>query len=306
MSAQYFRFAAHAAAAHAAAAPRRSALLEQLLARADGFVPVRDWRSDAFRIIAPPTLSMPAVAAAALCAESGPMDAAWVCLAAPVHYVAEMSNVRLAPGGLLALTRAEAETLALDFNGVWRDSGTRLLAGRSAALYCIFDRALQVTTCDPQEVQNLHIEEYLPAGPDAAAVRRLMSEIEMWLFEHAVNGARGARGVPPITGLWLWGGGAPLASLPKTAGFCAGDDVFFNAFAGAASGGAGVIIVPQVPGSDAWHHAESQWLKPAVAQLRSGGISRLDLSAGARCFGVTARARLRFWRRRKPWWEFFN
>jgi hypothetical protein len=231
--------------------------------------------------------------------------AAWVCIAAPVHYVAEMSNVRLAPDGLLALRLAEAEALAVDFDRVWGDSGTRLIAGRSADLYCIFDRALQVTTCDPQDVQNLHIAEYLPAGPDAPALRRLMSEIEMWLFEHAVNGARGGQGLQPITGLWLWGGGAPLASLPKVQGFCAGDDVFFNAFTGVVSGGAGVIVVPEAPGTDAWRVAESRWLGSAIPQLRSGKISRLDLSAGTRCFSVTARATRRFWRRRKPWWEFF-
>jgi hypothetical protein len=93
---------------------------------------------------------------------------------------------------------------------------------------------------------------------------------------------------------------------PKMLGFCAGDDVFFNAFSGAAARGAGVVVVPEVPGSEAWQHAESHWLNPALAQLRSGGISRLDLSAGARCFSVAARARLRFWRRPKPWWEFFG
>ena len=68
---------------------------------------------------------------------------------------------------------------------------------------------------------------------------------------------------------------------------------------------AAVIVMPDVPGSDAWHEAESRWLKPAVAQLREGVISRLDLSAGARSFSVSARAILRFWRRRKPWWEWF-
>ncbi|HWW30389.1 MAG TPA: hypothetical protein VNY80_10265 [Steroidobacteraceae bacterium] len=301
MSAQYFRFIARPAAD-----PGRSPLLEQLLARADGFVPVSDWRSDAFRIIAPQGARMPAVAAAALCAERGPVEAAWVCIAAPVHYVAEMSNVRLAPDGLLTLRLAEAEALAVDFDRVWGDSGTRLIAGRCADLYCIFDRALQVTTCDPQDVLNLPIAEYLPAGPDAPALRRLMSEIEMWLFEHAVNGARGGPGLEPITGLWLWGGGAPLASLPKVQGFCAGDDVFFHIFAGGvAPGGAGVIVVPEVPGTEAWRDAESRWLGPAIAELRSGKISRLDLSAGTRCFSVTARASRRFWRARKPWWEFF-
>ncbi len=299
MSAQYFRFIARTGAD-----PRRSPLLEQLLARADDFAPVSDWRSEAFRLIAPQAAAMPAVAAAALCAERGAVDAAWVGLAAPVHYAAEMNNVRMAPDGMLALRREEAEALAADFNRVWSDSGTRLIAGRFADLYCIFDRALQVRTCDPEEILGRHIEEYLPAGADAPALKQLMSEMEMWLFEHAVNVARAAHGLERITGLWLWGGGAALASLPEVQGFCAGEDVFFRAFTGEVSG-SGVIVVPQAPGSDAWHDAESRWLEPAAQGLRSGRISRLDLSAGARSFSVTARANRRFWRRRKPWWEYF-
>jgi hypothetical protein len=296
--AQYFRFSARVPE-H----PRRSPLLEQLLARADRFTSLSDWRADAFRLIAP-TMSMPAVAAAALYADCGPMNAFWICIAAPVHYLAEMDNVRLAPEGMLALGPLEAEALAADFNRVWGDSGTHMMAGRSTNLYCIFDRALQVTTFDPADVVDRHIGEYLPAGADAPVVKQLMSEIEMWLFEHAVNSARTARGLPPITGLWLWGGGAGLKSLPKIQGFCAGEDVFFRAFADSAPGGA-VIVMPDVPGSDAWQDAESRWLAPAVAQLREGVLSRLDLSAGARCFSVTTRAASRFWRRRKPWWEWF-
>jgi hypothetical protein len=215
-----------------------------------------------------------------------------------------MNNVRLAPEGMPTLRPDEAEALALDFNRVWSDSGTRLLAGRSAVLYCIFDRALQVTTRDPEDAVGRHIEEYLPVGGGAPLLKQLMSEIEMWLFEHPVNGARAAQGLTPITGLWLWGGGTAITSLPTIQGFCAGNDVFFNAFTRQAAGG-GVIVMPDVPGSDAWREAESRWLKPAVAQLREGVISRLDLSAGARCLSVSARALLRFWRRRKPWWEWF-
>jgi hypothetical protein len=299
VSAQYFRFSAHPPAD-----PRRSSLLERLLARADTFALSSDWRVDAFRVIAPQAATMPAVAAAALYADRGAMEAAWVCIAAPVHYLAEMNNVRLAPEGMPTLRPDEAEALALDFNRVWSDSGTRLLAGRSAVLYCIFDRALQVTTRDPEDAVGRHIEEYLPVGGGAPLLKQLMSEIEMWLFEHPVNGARAAQGLPPITGLWLWGGGTAITSLPTIQGFCAGNDVFFNAFTRQAAGG-GVIVMPDVPGSDAWREAESRWLKPAVAQLREGVISRLDLSAGARCLSVSARALLRFWRRRKPWWEWF-
>jgi hypothetical protein len=299
VSAQYFRFSARPPPD-----PRRSLLLEQLLARADTSASSSDWRLDAFRVIAPQAATMPAVAAAALFADRGVMEAAWVCIAAPVHYLAEMNNVRLAAEGMPILRPDEAEALALDFNRVWSDSGTHLLAGRSAVLYCILDRTLQVTTRDPEDVIGRHIEEYLPVGGGAPVLKQLMSEIEMWLFEHPVNGARTAQGLTPITGLWLWGGGTAITSLPAIQGFCAGNDVFFSAFTRHAAGG-GVIVMPDAPGSDAWHEAESRWLKPAVAQLREGVISRLDLSAGARSFSVSARAILRFWRRRQPWWEWF-
>jgi hypothetical protein len=300
VSSQYFRFLTRGAA------PRRSALLEKLLARADAGRLVGDWRADAFRVIAPHA-PWPGVAPAALCADGAAVDAAaaaWVCLATPVHYVAEMTSVRMSLEGILSMERADAETLALDFNRVWNDSGIRLVAGGSARLYCIFDHTLNVTTRDPQDVLDRYIEEYLPAGADAPRLRQLMSEIEMWLFEHGVNATRAELGLPRISGLWLWGGGAPLASLPKVQGWAAGDDIFFNAFKGEKSD-SGVIVASHVPGDDGWPEVESRWLRPAVAQLRAGRLSRLDLSAGDRCVTLSARAVRRFWRRSKPWWEFF-
>ena len=307
MSSQYFRFLSRSAE------PRRSAFLEQLLARADGGRLVSDWRADAFRVIAPQAL-WPGVAPAALRADGAAVDAAavdapaasaaWVCLATPVHYVADMTSVRMPQGGILSLKQADAETLALDFNRVWNGSGIRLAAGASAHLYGIFDQTLNVTTRDPEDVLERHIEEYLPAGADAPRLRQLMSEIEMWLFEHEVNSTRAHVGAPRVSGLWLWGGGAPLASLPRVQGWAAGDDVFFSAFKGEKSD-SGVIVASQAPGEGGWRDMESRWLEPAVAQLRAGRLSRLDLSAGERCVTLSARAVRRFWRRRKPWWEFF-
>jgi len=68
------------------------------------------------------------------------MDSSWVCVATPVHYIAEMSNVRLPQDGMLALSMASAEALAADFNRVWQGSGISLWAARSAQLLCTFDR----------------------------------------------------------------------------------------------------------------------------------------------------------------------
>jgi hypothetical protein len=308
VSSQYFRFRSRSAE------PLRSAFLEHLLARADAGRLVSDWRADAFRVIAPQALSVPGIAPAALYADgaavdaaavnAAAVDAAWVCLATPVHYIADMTSVRLPQDGMLSIKQADAETLALDFNRVWNGSGIRLTAGASARLYAIFDQTLNVATRDPEDVLERNIEEYLPAGADAPRLRQLMSEIEMWLFEHEVNSTRAHVGLARVSGLWLWGGGAALASLPRVQGWAAGDDVFFSAFKGEESD-SGVIVASQTPGEAGWHDMESRWLKPAVAKLRAGRLSRLDISTGERCVTVTARTNRRFWRRSKPWWEFF-
>ena len=154
MSIHYFRFTHRSAGSR-----QRARLLERLLARADTPTVVTDWRADAFRLIAPQSASMPGVGAAAVCAEQGLVDAASVFIATPVHYVAEMSNVRLAADGILSLSRPDADALAADFNRVWHDAGIRLVSGRSQTpLFCLTDRALDVATRDPEDVLDRHIE----------------------------------------------------------------------------------------------------------------------------------------------------
>jgi hypothetical protein len=309
VSSQYCRFVARGTT------HRRAPLLEKLLARADGWAPVADWRAHAFRVIAPHAVGMPAIAAAVLCAARLPVGTAgaWVCVATPVHYVAEMTSVRLPADGMLSLTPAAAETLASDFNRVWKGSGIRMMAAvstgaRSAQLLCLFDRAFEILTRDPEDVLERHIEEYLPTGTDAAPLRQLISETEMWLFEHEANRARSELGLPAINGLWFWGGGVPIASLPAVQGWTEGDDLFFNALSAPRNEEfpCGVAAARWVPGSDQWHEFESRWLHPAMIALRTRRIQRLQISAADRCFTLTARGLRRFWRRTKPWWESFE
>jgi hypothetical protein len=324
VSSQYFRFVVRDSAR------LRVPLLEQLLARADDWTPVSDWRAEAFRVIAPQAACMPAIAAAALCADRAPVDtaavdtaavgagavdAAWVCVATPVHYVAEMTSVRLGKDGMLSLTPAGADSLAADFNRVWKGSGIHMTAARSAQLFCTFDREMQVVTRDPEDVLGRHIEEFLPVGADSGRLQQLISETEMWLFEHDANRARARLGLPVVNGLWFWGGGAPIASLPNVLGWAAGDDLFFNAFSARKDAArvpadekfpSGVVAAGCVPGNEPWQALESRWLRPALIELRAGRIERLQLSAADRCFTLTARGLRRIWRRRKPWWESFE
>jgi hypothetical protein len=314
VSSHYLRFS------HRCALNRqRSPLLERLLARADGSSAVTDWRADAFRAIAPPHTPMPGVAAAALYAARGSVVGASVFLATPVHYLAEMSNVRLPADGILSLRQGEAEALAADFNRVWSGAAMRLLTGPDADLYCVFEQPIAADTADPGDVLDRHIAEHLPSGAAAPRLRQLMSEIEMWLFEHEVNRTRTARAVPALTGLWLWGGGSALTSLPAVDGWTAGDDPLFKAFAASpailrgaapephapAAAASGVAVIAAQPGTEEWREPETRWLARSLAQLRAGRIERLDLSAGTRCFSVRAGWNWRVWRRRRPWWEWF-
>lgn len=304
-STRYLRFTANIAAS-----PQRSLLLERLLARADASVPVTDWRADAFRVIASPGAPMPGVAAAPLYADFGAVPGASAFIATPVHYVAEMNNVRLPAAGVLSLSASEALVLAGDFDRLWHDAGIRLLAGSSGALYCVTDRPMPAITQDPQQIEGRHIEQHLPAGPAAPRLRRLMSEIEMWLFEHPVNRTRIADSAPAVSALWLWGCADVVSSLPPIDGWAAGDDPFFRAFgarpdSGEPQPGSGVAVIRVVPGAAEWGGIESRWLERSVADLRCGRIARLELSAAERKFIVSARWRRRFWRRPRPWWECF-
>jgi len=302
----YFRLA------HRGAAGReRCALLERLLAGAGAPAAVGDWRAAAFNVIAP-TVPMPGIGAAALCAEGGVAVGSTIFLATPVHYVAELNNVRLPVDGILTLSQPEAVALAADFNRVWQGAGMRLLAGRCAALYCAIDEPIAAATCDPEHVLGRHIAEGMPTGGGAAPLRRLMSEIEMWLFEHAVNQTRRAHASPELSGLWLWGGGPSLDALPAVDGWTAGDDPLFKSFgarglsehAARARAAPAVLVISAEPGTDQWREAESRWLLPSVADLRAGRIGRIQLSAGNLGFSIRARWRWRFVRRR-PWWESF-
>ncbi len=290
-----------------ASAPSPS--LDRLLTHASAPVTSTDWRCDAFGVIAG-AAALPSPAAALLAAD-GALRGPWVCVASPVHLVAGMSNVTLGEDGVLRLDAGEAAALAADFNRVFADSGVRLAVGRAAVLLGVFDRVLRVSTHEPADVVGRDVFECQPLGADAPRLRRVMSEVELWLFEHAVNRARAAQGRAAITGLWLWGGGESLSTLGDVRGWSAGSDPLFAAFGNAAQlpGGtaldAGVLVCDAPPGSADWPQVEQRWLEPLSRALRAGELERLTVSVQARRVDVLRGATWRFWRRPKSWWQYF-
>jgi hypothetical protein len=302
LSTVYFRITALGAHSHT-----RAPSLERLLSRADGPTDATDWRAQAFRLIAPEGAPVPAVATAALAPSASRAAGSWVCVATPVHLLAGMTSIGMAADGLLDIESAEADALAADFNLVFAGGGASLERGRDALLLCRFNEPLRVTTSAPEEAAGHDLWAYLPQGDDAARLRGLTSEIEMWLFDHAVNRRRRDRQQPDINALWLWGGGAADAGPPTLSGWTAGVDPLFGSFAAVSrypgASTSGVVAVPDWPGSAAWQEAEERWLAPALDDLRAGRLSSIELSARRRCVRLNARALRRVWRRTRPWWE---
>jgi hypothetical protein len=310
LSTVYFRITAGSALA-----PVRAPLLERLLARADPPERVADWRAAAFQVIAPQSRVVPAVATAASCGHASSAPGKWALLATPVHLEAGPRSLHLPAGGMLELEPDEAQALAADFNRVFAGDAVRLVHAREALLLCQFDAPLEAATTDPEQLVGGDVFDSLPRGADAPRLRRLASEIEMWLFEHDVNARRRARAAPAISSLWLWGGGALDAPLPAVEGWTAGNDPLFAAFpresryprkaqaAGARQARPGVVVIADFPGTPDWWSAEQCFLAPALADLKARRLRGIEISAGQWSFRLSARGLARFWRKPQPWWQ---
>jgi hypothetical protein len=280
------------------------------------------------------------VAAAALSADEAlPPDARSVWLATPLHLVAGLTSVHLDYRGLLKLDAATLDVLCTDFTTQFAMRGfslRRLPAGGLLAGGPPF--APLPLTCDPARLLGSGIADSTVQGPGAGALMMLGAELEMWLHAHPLNAARARRHEAPLTTLWLWGGGKPLAPRmlapllpaahqdatfmtvfgedPVAAGLCALSGARLRPPARSAhdilnSGAARSAAIIELfhtdqpqPATlmDLLQHLDEAVLAPLVTALTDGAIRQLTLIANGRCSVLTARDGLRFWRRsRGPW-----
>ncbi|MGH8144475.1 MAG: hypothetical protein ACREU2_18420 [Steroidobacteraceae bacterium] len=326
----------------AATLPRLPAL-ETVLARAQRTALAYGWREWlAARMGAASMTPAATVAAAWLGAEAagGPGAARHYWLATPVHFFAGIDRIQLHPAGLLSLPDAQQRDLVTQFAQVFGDSPWRLTALGARELL-LAGPPLQASGIDPAGFAGEDPSAGLPQGPDAAALKRLGSEIELWLHEHPLNRARAVRGELAVSTLWLWGGArdiqyrqhqqrelrsgaAPTAPEPPAARLF-GRDTYAEALwrlRGAAAwplpqslteaaelidGPAdGIFLYPMrhdgsVPAALA--QLEHCWLAAAGAALRRRRIAAVQLLIGARAYQLSWLDLGRLWRARAPWWE---
>ena len=134
-----------------------------------------------------------------------PGGAYWLC-AEPARFIVGQSDVRL--GGLIGdLETADANSLVAMLNMHFAADGIRFVAPTPLRWFARVDQAPQITTRPPDAALGAPLFAYLAAGRDGAHWRRWQNELQMLLFEHAVNQKREGRGQASVDSVWFWGGG---------------------------------------------------------------------------------------------------
>lgn len=302
----------------ATALPRLAAL-ERWMARAAAEPLPHGWRRALAETFMPEASSDAGAAAGAAGARPDATSSFW--LATPVHYLAGLDTLRLHPAGLLATTLEEQCALGADFEQVFQGSGWALRVTERRELLLAGPLADGIISQDPARFLGRAVREGVPEGVGAGALRRLMSEMEMWLHEHPLNQHRIGAGGLPISGLWLWGGGPACAIQPRVLPPLLGQDLATEGLwqlAGASvlplpaqwsalalpneSGAVVIIPISSGTGPEALLALERDWIAPLLAHTLQTGTSATLLCADKR-FTLTAGARWRIWRREQAWWE---
>ncbi|MFM1885110.1 MAG: hypothetical protein RL026_267 [Pseudomonadota bacterium] len=285
---------------------------------------VTGWRKALAQVLGRPALAdVPPARIVASLPGWPPMADPW--LAVPVHRLAALDHLRLPPQGLVALADDELDVLCSSF--------AKDFAAQGLSLHAAFGSLLlqgsgldDVLTMDPAKCLGGALRpEQLAGGPRGPALRRLSAEIEMWLHDHRINGAREARGLPAINGLWLWGGG-PAANIEPQSGPLPATELFADEAWPVALGrlcGQEAQPVPvefadldlRVPAvlvcsasralaaGGGLAELERRFIAPARAAVDSGRLDVLRLAWSGQLVEYRRVHRWRLWRRPRAWWQ---
>ena len=95
------------------------------------------------------------------------------------------------------------------------------------------EEEMATASVSARAIDGLRPDEFMPkqgVDDNADEHHRLLSEIQMALYEHEVNTNRVAAGLPEVNSLWLWGGGTAPEVVAKPILPLFGGDPLFRGF----------------------------------------------------------------------------
>ncbi|NML29841.1 regulator [Paraburkholderia antibiotica] len=143
-----------------------------------------------------------------------PGDATWACVQ-PVHVRIAHDHLVLIDPAALELSDDDARTLLAVARPLIEELGVRIEAPQPTRWYLSSDAFGTLAGASPLRASGRNIEIWLPheahSGERSRAWMKLQNEIQMAWFEHPVNEAREARGLPAVNSIWFHAQGVARA-----------------------------------------------------------------------------------------------
>ncbi len=324
----------------------QSPALDKLLARAtlvervagEDFqrtLPHERWIARQFGAVASSVADEAPLAPYMLLADGGtPGTTVWACVE-PVHVRIAHDHLVLVDPAMLALTEHEAATLLAVAKPLVEELGVQIEAPTPMRWYFGGEALGSLASASPLRASGRSVEIWLPhdahTGQRSRAWMKLQNEVQMAWFEHPVNEAREASGLPAVNSIWLHAQGAAqpvksafarvFSNAAATRGLALAAGVrpsaappAFDALPAADGNGNGTTLVELEPFSApfvqqdwaAWSEAlatlERDWFAPALAALEAGRLGALTMTLCGDTSSATLAATRgdlrRFWRRR--------
>lgn len=252
----------------------------------------------------------------------------WLC-ATPVHLETRRNALVLSGTAALDISGAESAALAAALAAHLREDGVTLHQAGPAQWLLQIGAAPAMTTTSLERARGRDVRELLPQGADSRRWHRLLTEMQMLLHAHAVNGAREAAAQRPLNSVWLWGGGTLPAAPAAAVSMVWSDDDVVRALGhhagsriappparivpGTVAGGTHLLVnrllaEPLRRGDlPAWRAAlctlDRDWFQPLLAALQCRRLDRLgiitDDGDDARRFDIRPADLYKFWRKNK-------
>lgn len=221
----------------------------------------------------------------------------------PVHQVADMDRVRQFPADSIP------PVLGQILGELLEDDGNRLVQGNRGGWYLNYSGHQDFTTTDVADTWGNNLFPFMPAGEDARYWRRLMTEIQMQLYNTPESG-QGASAL--ANAVWFWGNGAmqqhslagetiiggehDLIDIASDRGATIHSEIFpqYDEFLRGGTGNARQLLWLARETDPAL--IEKRLLATALGQLKRGQISKLGICIDDTVYTVTRWSLLKFWK----------
>jgi hypothetical protein len=208
----------------------------------------------------------------------------------PVHWHVGRDHITLADPLALKLTEAESRSFLEAITQLFASEGWQLAFGAATRWYAAHDTLAGLPCASLDRVIGRNVDLWLPSHPQARLIRRLQNEVQMLLYDHALNDVREARGDLPVNSFWLSGCGRPQPASWSDAP-AVHDALRAPALAEDWAGWA-----------DAWRALDAGPIAELLAQARRGQAVRLTL-CGERHAQRFESARQSTWQRLTRHWR---